>query len=203
VDSVLGVDPGLDGGLALLGMDGGLIGYIRMPWTETVLRTVDHGVVKAFIGDRKPMAYVERAQAMPGQGVVGVFSYGVGFGCLLGILNAYSVGYMLVSPTTWKKAYGIGRQKRISCGLAKRLYPEIALAEGGKLAEGGSRGRSWDGVAEAILIARWGLATWERGQMNLKEEAEREAKKSAYKRSYYDARPEVARFPGSDRRRSD
>ena len=92
------------------------------------------------------VAYVERVGAMPHQGVVSMFGFGVSFGIVLGVLGALQIPVVLVTPAKWKRRAGlIGKPKDYARTLAQQLYPGIEL------------GRKKDiGRADALLIARFG-----------------------------------------------
>ena len=94
-------------------------------------------------------AYVERAQSMPQQGIASAFNYGCCFGTLLGTLAALGIGYQLVPASVWKRKLGLmaGSDKKASIGLAQQHYPSRTFKA------------SQHGLAESLLIARWG---WEK-----------------------------------------
>lgn len=92
--------------------------------------------------------YLERQQAMPGQGVTSMFSIGYGFGLIEGLLVALGLPYVVVGPQAWQKvmlAGTSGTTKERALTVARRLYPTADL------------GRRKDaGRADALLIAEWG-----------------------------------------------
>lgn len=143
---VLGVDPGQSGGLALIGRTtGNLLWAEAMPVIKNAVPTVDTGQLGHLLrGCHDVFAYVERAQAMPRQGVSSAFNYGVIFGSILTALADLGIGYELVSPAVWKRKAGISADKRESVDRVRQLYPTFPVK------------RSEDGIAEAILIARHG-----------------------------------------------
>lgn len=134
---ILGIDPGLDGALALLAKDGERI-HLLADMPTTTARQGKRAVDGALLADvvREAMtasqaegerlqAVVEKVGAMPGQGVSSMFAFGQGFGTLLGVLAALGVRYRLVTPATWKKsAKLIGQEKDAARQLALRLWPE-------------------------------------------------------------------------------
>jgi hypothetical protein len=84
VTTILGVDPGIRGGLAIVTVDDGaaprLVDAIDIPVTGTGAKErVDAIALRAWIVTHKPQhAYIERAQAMPKQGGSSGFKYGPG-----------------------------------------------------------------------------------------------------------------------------
>ena len=143
---VLGVDPGLSGGLALLVRDTGkLLWAEAMPVLRNTVPTVDVRQLSHLLtGAHDVFAYVERAQAFPRMAASSVFNYGVIFGSILTALADVGIGYELVSPAVWKRKAGLTADKRGSLDRVAQLYPTLALK------------RKDDGLAEAILIARHG-----------------------------------------------
>lgn len=141
---ILGVDPGMRGGLAFLLADNGGLDCYDIPLCagevdiEGLCRLVNrHGPRAAF---------VERSGAFPQQGVASTFRYGVAVGMIRGVLTALRVPTHLVSATVWKKRFALDRDKEKSRALALRLWPGT-----------GHFNRKLDhGRAEAALIARYG-----------------------------------------------
>jgi crossover junction endodeoxyribonuclease RuvC len=146
VSLVLGVDPGLSGGLALIGRQtGNLLWAEAMPVLRNSVPTVDvRQLGHLLTGAHDVFAYVERAQAMPRQGISSGFNYGCIFGSILTAIADLGIGYELVSAAAWKRKAGISADKRESIDRVKQLYPTFPVK------------RSEDGIAEAILIARHG-----------------------------------------------
>jgi hypothetical protein len=145
---ILGADPGQSGGIAVLDRTGRLLCAEAMPVLRGAVPTVDVralGLLLRCIDDHECYAYVERAQAMPRQGASSGFNYGVIFGSLLTALHTEGIGYELVQALHWKKGMNLHSDKRGSLALCRQMYPALDLK------------RKDDGIAEAILIARWGL----------------------------------------------
>lgn len=93
-------------------------------------------------------AYLEHVSSRPGEGAVGAFSFGRGFGQIEGILAALNIPYTLVPPGKWKKALGVGADKGLARMRASREFPEFASQF--------SRVKD-DGRAEACLIGLYGV----------------------------------------------
>jgi hypothetical protein len=154
---IIGIDPGLTGGVAMLRDDGSLDFAEPMPVLQAAVATVDYATLEQWIDSRlhwydgkspraPVFAYVERAQSMPDQGVSSAFNYGLLFGSVLTALAALDIGYELVSPRKWKATFGLDTDKRKSIALATQFYPQLAPL----------RAKD-DGLAEAVLLARWGM----------------------------------------------
>jgi crossover junction endodeoxyribonuclease RuvC len=90
---VIGIDPGLTGAIALLSPAGELerladLQSIR----DKALSWIHGGYLQSFLIDacrgRSARAVVERVSAMPGQGVSSAFTFGMGLGSILAVLQA-------------------------------------------------------------------------------------------------------------------
>jgi crossover junction endodeoxyribonuclease RuvC len=146
---IAGLDPGATGALALLDPDGQLVAVHDLPYLDG---TVSAPLLAALLRDVEPIstAWVERAQAMPRQGIASTFRYGMGFGCLLGVLGALHIPVETVRPAEWKRAAGLSSDKAASRRRACELWPAHA--------ERFARVKD-DGRAEAALIGRHGWLT--------------------------------------------
>jgi len=81
---------------------------------------------------------------MPKQGIASAFTFGAGLGSILATVQTLRLPLELVTPATWKRALGLGAEKRASLDKARLLFPSAPL----DLAK-------HDGRAEALLIAYW------------------------------------------------
>lgn len=142
----IGIDPGGTGAIALLDEHGNLVSVRDMPYADShVLAPVLADLVLKGSGRR--IAWVERAQSMPGQGAGAMFKYGTGYGVILGVLGALAIPFETVRPHTWKRAAGLSADKGASRRRAVELWPGHA--------DQFARVKD-DGRAEAALIARHG-----------------------------------------------
>jgi crossover junction endodeoxyribonuclease RuvC len=96
------------------------------------------------------VAFLERAGARPGQGVVSMFNFGRSYGEVRGAIGALQIPLHFVTPQRWKKHFGLTSDKDQSRMLAIRLFP--AVADHFKL-------KKHDGRAEAALIGLYGAQT--------------------------------------------
>lgn len=150
---VLGIDVGLNGAIALI-VDGQLLEVHDMP-TVTLKRNnktkrmVNAQALSLIIrGAKADAAYLERLNAMPGQGVTSMFSMGQSLGVVLGILAACEVPTTTIPPRTWQKALDVPQGKDGSRYRAAQLFPEHA--------DMFSRVKD-DGRSDAVLIAAYGV----------------------------------------------
>lgn len=150
---ILGIDPGLSGALALYDTSEQTVEVFDMP----VLDLVRNGKKKREVSAQAlanllaattiKAAFVERVNAMPGQGVTSVFSFGRSTGIVEGILAAYDIPTTLVTPQAWQKAVGQRAGKDGSRERAMQLFPaQVGLFQRKKD----------DGRSDAALIAYYG-----------------------------------------------
>jgi hypothetical protein len=140
---ILGVDPGITGGIAFL-YPSGEIAAEDIPIVDG---SVDVDAIVRRVRQHAPrLAVIEKAQAMPRQGVVSVFKYGAAFGALCAVTAICEIPMHLVSPAKWKRYFALDSDKEKSRALAIRLWPGCGLFERKK-----DHGRS-----EAALLARYG-----------------------------------------------
>lgn len=150
---ILGIDPGLTGGVALL--DSTIVAPTTT-WPTPVIKIAGKGKTKTILNipamvsivmDAKPdRCFIERVSAMPKQGVSSTFNFGMGFGIWLGILGTLQIPYTMVHSSRWKPAMGLrGQPKSASLLMVSQLFPSVSLP----------RAKD-EGQAEALLIAEYG-----------------------------------------------
>src|SRR5215467_2727350 len=108
---ILGIDPGITGGIASLWPDG-LIDAYDIPTVDGAVN-VD-ALVRRVRAHAPRLAVIEKAQAMPKQGVVSVFKYGCAFGALCAATAVLEIPTHLVSPRKWKTYFGLDADKERS-----------------------------------------------------------------------------------------
>lgn len=152
----IGIDPGLDGALAV--MAGGAVEVFPTPVAVTKgskreylvssMRQLLDGVRPLFDGEVLAMVEVV-AGSMAGNFSTG-YKQGRGNGLWEGLLAGMCIPYELVSPVRWKGAMGLhGQEKSGSVVLVQRMFPDLAGAVTGP------RGRALDGPADAVLLAEY------------------------------------------------
>jgi crossover junction endodeoxyribonuclease RuvC len=154
VTTIVGVDPGVRGGLAVITVDDGaaprLIDAIDIPVTGTGAKErVDAIALRAWIVTHKPQhAYIERAQAMPKQGASSGFKYGRAVGAIEAVLACCEIPMTVIEPSAWKKSHRLrGKDKEGGRQRALQLFP----AAHSLLARKQDHGR-----ADSVLIALYG-----------------------------------------------
>jgi hypothetical protein len=107
---ILGIDPGIHGGLAIVAIVDGaaaqLIDAVDIPVVGTGAKErVDVLAIRTWILTHPPQhALIERAQAMPKQGASSGFKYGRATGALEGVLACCEIPMTIVEPSAWKKS---------------------------------------------------------------------------------------------------
>lgn len=154
----IGIDPGLSGAVAFLPHTEGFLPWVEdMPVighskTGFVKRAVDvlalARMLEVFGIAGQGRVFLERVNAFPGQGVGSMFSLGMSFWGVAGVVAALGMELHLVEPKDWKGHFRLSKDKELARALASRYYPSVDL------------GRKKDhGKAEALLIARYGKET--------------------------------------------
>lgn len=141
----IGIDPGQDGGYAILYENGGMT-YGVMDRDDFIH---EMRVVRNENFGYEPFAIVEQVSSMPKQGVASTFKLGKNAGHIEGVLEAFCIPYQLVVPRKWKAEFGLNSDKAKSCEVCKRLFPNVDLKRTERCR------KDHDGMAEALLMAEY------------------------------------------------
>lgn len=150
---IVGIDPGMSGAIAILDNRG--LSLFDMPTfdlgSKKKRRRIDMAKVAAFLRlhGHGSIAYIEKAQSMPGQGVASTFGYGITYGALLAILTCLQIPYTEVHPRTWKKVMlsDVDKSSKDASRMrAKQIWPDDPRFDRKKD----------EHRAEAALIAEYG-----------------------------------------------
>jgi len=157
---VLGIDPGLNGAVAVLDLHqgGAILHLTSVTPTPTLTVTVRKrtrreydvpGMWRLLFDALSPggvtvaLVAIEHQGPRPKEGVVSSFRTGLGFGLWRALTVAAQVPLAIVSPLSWRREYGLvggGKQASIRCALERfPTYPPTLTRH--------------DGAADAILIA--------------------------------------------------
>jgi crossover junction endodeoxyribonuclease RuvC len=150
--AILGVDPGLNGALALYWpADRMLIVHDTPTIGDSKQRVVNAAEVALILQARVPVAaFIEDVHAVQKSGASSAFRFGESKGIVLGVLGAMQIPLHRVSPQRWKKHFQITRDKDVARKLATEFFPQHS----GLFARVMDEHR-----AEAALIARYGAET--------------------------------------------
>ena len=146
--AILGVDCGLSGAWALLDDSGRLVAVGDMPASDGAVSAhlLTTELDMPDVDEWARVAVVEIAGAMPGQGVSTTWKFARATGVVEGVLAGLGWPVHTVTPATWKRGLGLGKDKAASRAMAARLWPDMA--------DRFKRVKD-DGRAEAALIAWW------------------------------------------------
>jgi len=150
----IGIDPGLNGAVAILWEDGSATVH-DSPVLTVENKRKPHAAAMALLLSAftkvsdNVLVTLESVHSMPKQGVASSFSFGQGLGIWQGIIAAYGFALEMPSPQRWKKEMlsDMGKTKDAARYKASSLFP--------KLAPQLSRAKD-DGRAEALLLADYG-----------------------------------------------
>ena len=151
---IIGIDPGLSGGIAVL-KDNKVLNIFDMPVMsegKKNKRQLNSAQLVSLLKDnlepnKETVVVVEQVNAMPGQGVTSMFNFGQTFGAIKGICAALELPIYFVRPSKWKKHFElINSSKDSSRTKAIEMYPALS----NQLAKKKDVNKS-----DAILIARF------------------------------------------------
>ncbi len=151
MSSVMGIDPGLKGAVAVINLSTGEATFWLLSAIIENRTTHFEDIISAYGVQH---VYIEKAQARPGQGVSSMFNYGTGYGRIIGWVEILGIKFTLVPPQTWTKELHKGTKE----GTAKQRSKEAAL----QLFPGTDFRASQrcvtlhDGLIDALLIAEYG-----------------------------------------------
>lgn len=151
--TILGIDIGVHGAVALLDDAGQLLEIHDMPVLAdgpAGRRSVNAPLLASIIyASHATLAYVEHVAARPGEGPTGAFAFGRARGVVEGVLGAAGIPCQFLTPASWKRSVGLTlASKDASRSEAIRRWPGHA--------ELFARVKD-DGRAEAALIALAGM----------------------------------------------
>lgn len=152
----IGIDNGLNGAIAVIkGKD--IVFKTPMPTVKTGDSKNEYDcqtIVEILKKYPDSIVIIEKAHAMPLQGVTSMFNFGKSFGMMIGILTTLQFRYHIVHSKTWQKAVFRDQPhedtKRASAVVAKRLFPKESFlpTERSK--------KIHDGLTDAVLMAYYG-----------------------------------------------
>lgn len=150
--SVMGIDSGKTGGLAVIGDDG--VWIEPMPCNESGLDTKELGrLLHAWEGDVRAV-YIESIFAIPKSGAHSMMVFGRNYGIVIGMLSLLGFRIIEVRPQEWQREMYKGcppalQKKDRSVWAADQSYP----IDNFKMV--GCR-KPHMGMVEAFLIAKYG-----------------------------------------------
>ena len=131
---IIGIDPGLSGGIAIL-KENKVLDLFDMPVMSEGKKNKRQlnsaqlaNLIKKNIKTNEDVAVVvEQVNAMPGQGVTSMFNFGQSFGAIKGVCAALEVPIYFVRPSKWKKYFDlINSSKDASRTKVIEMYPTLS-----------------------------------------------------------------------------
>lgn len=171
---ILGIDTGINGGLAVFEVaDGDILGPKRgaervvdmadIPTIDDVeaYRYVDAVALKTYLRAHSPdVVYMEKVRAMPSipgkggfrrsMGASSAMNFGDARGSIRSVVLCHGVKLVMIEPQAWKRAFGLK-------GSDKEMSRQCALGRCPKAAKFLKRKKD-HGRAEALLIAIYGAS---------------------------------------------
>jgi len=141
---IVGVDPGKKGAFGIVNKKGEFIEAFDMPLLKPE-NLIDEKVLVDLLRDlpHRAVVHIEKVNSMPRDGVTSAFSFGYGYGLVVGILRSFKYVIHRTRPAVWKKAYFQPKStKKDSLALARSKYGKEHFPL-----------EKHDGRAEACLIA--------------------------------------------------
>jgi crossover junction endodeoxyribonuclease RuvC len=121
----IGIDPGKSGCMAAIGPE--VKGGVQY---SPKLGSLNEKEIFWWIFQFTPAVCVlERVRSSPQMGVTSAFTFGRGYGTLLGVLGATEIPLVEVTPQKWQKALGCmtGGDKNVTKRKAQQLFPELRV----------------------------------------------------------------------------
>lgn len=143
---VIGIDPGLNGALALVCEDTAAVYDLPVKIVDR-RRTIDP---ERFVMEFSELlrsadhVVVEEQGPRPRQGARQTFTHGYEYGVVVALIEGLGISPLFVTPRRWKAELGLSSDKAQSLEAARRMWPELEPA---------LRRKRDDGRAEALLIA--------------------------------------------------
>lgn len=153
---MIGIDPGITGAIAV--WSGSLLEVYPMPIVNlkkgksnrnSVSPSLFSNMLKTVIDSwgSNIYVYIEKVHMMPKMGGVASFSFGMGYGVLLGAISMAGLSYTEVPFKTWHKVMVGIKGKDAARERAANLFPAYRTLFAKK---------KDDGAADAALIAKYG-----------------------------------------------
>jgi hypothetical protein len=145
---IIGIDPGVKGGIALLTDTGRPLGTLDLTArTESMVADSFKTWAAHYPGAK---VFIEKEQHIKGDGAGGSFTFGSVYGLLRGLAWAHFGRPRYVYPMTWQSALGCmtSGAKNISKDKARELFSVYDMEMG--------RWGITHAIADALLIAEYG-----------------------------------------------
>ena len=154
---VVGIDPGMKGGVAVYNSDTNTMVARAMP---TYGGRIDGDALKEMLPDRG-VVYIEEQRARPPDGRVGAMTMGRGYEAILIAVEDKNLEYVLPTPHEWQDIvfcdydlddYGMNWKESKIASIDHVMYnwPSVDLSPGRMTLP-------HDGIADAVCLAEYGM----------------------------------------------
>ncbi len=135
--NLIGIDPGVSGGIAWFAAGEAWVKASKMPETE---KEISDLIASIAVAGTK--CIIEKVHSMPGQGVSSTFTFGKNYGFLRGCLISHGCSFDEITPQTWQKSLGCLSKgdKNITKAKASQIFPLQKVTHA---------------IADALLIAEY------------------------------------------------
>lgn len=161
---VLGIDPGLSGGLAIVEVAEAR----RLLFAGDIPTTGEAAKARVYVGEvlrifqkYKPThALIERAQAMPDQGASSGFNYGRAVGAIEACAQGMMIPLTIIESSAWKKFHGLIKPSDVDGKAWSKIVKENSRQRAIMLYPGAGffPNKGHHNRAEAALIADYGAS---------------------------------------------
>lgn len=156
---VIGIDPGKNGGIAMLDQDGLPIEVVKMPETpQDLLDCLSNMMmVGGSLSENATfVCYIEKVGGIPGQGASSAFSFGKGCGHLEMALLALKLSTNEVTPQKWQKGYQVGSSSITKSSAAEKKEHKNKLKAKSQSLFPQLGNKITNATCDALLIAEYG-----------------------------------------------
>lgn len=133
---IIGIDPGMSGGIAVLDGNGCIVSVVKMPQTMMDLYNHLREIIDSMRGGDpcRVICYMEKVgMGMPGQSSKATATFARHCGHLEMALLSLGIPTVEVTPQRWMKSLGMGSSKNSTKtewknklkGAAQQLFPEL------------------------------------------------------------------------------
>lgn len=135
---IIAIDVGSNGALAY--KKGNEIGFLDFKSCKLI------GYIEFLLKNKVSKAIVEEVHAMPKQGVVSMFNFGIRYGEILSMLQVLNIPYEVISPVKWHKKLNIPSKasKKEIASIIQAKYPDVNFY--------GKKGGLLDGRSDALCL---------------------------------------------------
>ena len=151
----IGIDVGVGGAIVILNKKLEIIEKHIMPVIGTTRKEYDLVRIAKLLNRKDVKVFLEKAQPRYRDGSKQAFKTGYGYGALQGILTAYQIPHILISPKQWQKKVFEGLAsddtKQASLLFCSRTWPKEDWTPTLRSQ------KAHDGMTDAACIAYYGV----------------------------------------------